>query len=451
MMAAMRLLLLLLLLLPAPALAGRVALVIGNSAYTHAGVLPNAASDAADMADTLAGLGFQVYGGTDMDHRQMLEAVEAFSGAIAPEDLALFYYAGHGAQIGAENYVIPVDVQASDEVTLAAASVRLGTILRTMELRADRRIVILDACRNNPFLQAAASRSGGDPARGLARVEAGVGSYIAFSTQPGNIALDGQGRNSPFTAALLRHIGEPGADIHEVMRRVRSDVVQATGQTQVPWENSSLVDQVFLAAADTPATPPPEPQPAPAPAPEAAANPFAAAPAEPAPALQRLTPPAPSGRYHYVGGLDPKGDGFLALRAGTSGNAPRLARMPEGTLLTVLASDGVWRFVRLLDGREGWAHANWILCCTSADAAPEPPPPPPPPAPQPAAGCADLWYARNAIFASYGYCFTSPEGQQAFGNAGCFRTADQVRAAMSGTDRARVERLRNAERTQGCR
>lgn len=445
MMPPMRLLLLLLLLLllPAPALAGRIALVIGNSAYTHAGVLPNAANDAADMADKLATLGFQVFGGVDLDHRQMLQAVDDFSKAIAPEDLALFYYAGHGAQIGAENYVIPVDVQASDEVALAEASVRLGTILRTMELRADRRIVILDACRNNPFLQAAASRSGGEPARGLARVEAGVGSYIAFSTQPGNIALDGNGRNSPFTAALLTHIAEPGADIHAVMRRVRADVVQATGQTQVPWENSSLVDQVFLASADAP--PVPEPQPLPQPQPQKLSNPFAEAPSRQEPAAP---PPAPGERYHYVGGLDPNGDGFLALRAGTSGNARRLAKMPEGTLLTVLASDGPWRYVRLLDGREGWAHANWILCCTAAAAAA---PEPQLAAPQPATGCRDLWYERNAIFASYGYCFTSPEGQQAFGNAGCFRNADQVRAAMSGTDRAKVERLRSAERTQGCR
>jgi uncharacterized caspase-like protein len=231
-----------------PAQAGKVALVIGNSAYQNTSPLPNAATDATDMAARLAGLGFEVHGGIDLDRKATLEAVETFARALEPDDLALFFYAGHGAQIGTENYIIPTDAVASDEVTLADASVRFQTILRTMELRADRRIVILDACRNNPFLEAAASRSGGEPARGLAKVDGGVGTYIAFSTQPGNVALDGTGRNSPFTTALLAHIGDPQADIHAVMRKVRGDVVAATGETQVPWENSSLVDEVYLAS-----------------------------------------------------------------------------------------------------------------------------------------------------------------------------------------------------------
>jgi hypothetical protein len=178
----------------------------------------------------------------------MLGLLDQFSDALNPEDLALFFYAGHGVQIGAENYIIPVDAVATDELTLTAASVKLQTILRTMELRADRRIVILDACRNNPFVEKLASRGVGEVPKGLARVEAGVGSYIAFSTQPENVALDGTGRNSPFTAALLAHIGDPESDIHAVMRRVRADVVATTGSVQVPWENSSLVEEVFLAA-----------------------------------------------------------------------------------------------------------------------------------------------------------------------------------------------------------
>jgi len=399
--------------------AGKVALVIGNSAYLHTSPLPNAATDAADMAERLAGLGFDVYGGTDMDRQTTLEAVDTFSRALSPEDLALFYYAGHGAQIGTENYIIPVDVQASDEVSLTEASVRLQTILRTMELRADRRIVILDACRNNPFVEAVASRSGGEAPRGLARVEAGVGSYIAFSTQPGNVALDGDGRNSPFTTALLAHIGEPGLDIHAVMRRVRGDVVAATGETQVPWENSSLVDEVFLAVTD-----------APRPTPEPAAEPVA----EPQTA-----------QYHYVGGLDPNGDGFLALRTGTSANAQRIAKMPEGTPLQVLGSEGIWYYVRLPDGSEGWAHSNWIRCCTGGNA------PRPRTEPTATATCDSLWYERNTIWASYGYCFTSPRGIAAFGNDGCFRNQTQAQAAMSGQQRAMVDRIKAMEAAQGCR
>ncbi len=396
--------------------AGKVALVIGNSAYLNTNALPNAATDAADMAERLAGLGFEVYGGTDMGRQATLEAVDTFSRALSPDDLALFYYAGHGAQIGTENYIIPVDVQATDEVSLTEASVRLQTILRTMELRADRRIVILDACRNNPFVEAVASRSGGGAPRGLAKVEAGVGSYIAFSTQPGNVALDGEGRNSPFTTALLAHIGEPGLDIHAVMRRVRGDVVAATGETQVPWENSSLVDEVFLAGAEGPA---PTPAPTPPPVPQAGPE------------------------YSYVAGLDTNGDGFLALRSGTSANAQRIAKMPEGTPLEVLGSEGPWYYVRLLDGREGWAHSDWIRCCTAGNT--------PAPRAEAAASCDDLWYQRNTIWATYGYCFTSARGVAAFGNQGCFRNQAQAQAAMSGAERAMVDRIKATEAAQGCR
>lgn len=408
----LRLALLLLLCLAPPARAEKVALVIGNGLYETVGTLPNATNDAADMAAKLKELGFTLYGGTDLTRTETLAAVDEFSKALQPEDLALFFYAGHGAQIGTENYIIPVDAKVQDEVGLTEASVRLQTILRTMELRADRRIVILDACRNNPFVEQLASRSAGATPRGLARVEAGVGSYIAFSTQPGNVALDGTGRNSPFTTALLQHMGEPGEDIHAMMRRVRADVVAATGQTQVPWENSSLVDAVVLAGAA------PEPAPPPAPA------------------------PTETQQYHYVGGLDPDGDGFLALRAGTSPDAPRLAKMPEGTLLQVLGAEGVWRYVRAADGREGWAHSRWILCCASAETRP---------VVQAGQSCGDLWYRRNAIWAAYGYCFTSARGQATFGTAGCSRNQAQVQAAMSPVDRAEVERLLAAETAQGCR
>jgi hypothetical protein len=419
---------LILLCIAPPARAEKVALVIGNATYTHTEPLPNAANDAADMTARLEDLGFTVFGGTDLTRADTLAVVDEFSKALQPEDLALFFYAGHGAQIGTENYIIPVDTQAQDEVGLTEASVRLQTILRTMELRADRRIVILDACRNNPFVEQLASRSEGDTPRGLARVEAGVGSYIAFSTQPGNVALDGTGRNSPFTTALLSHIGEPGEDIHAMMRKVRADVVASTGETQVPWENSSLVNAVVLAGVE-----------------EAAAEPVPVAPSDPAPqsTSEPTTPTAPDdAQYHYVGGLDPNGDGFLALRAGTTANSPRLAKMPEGTLLQVLAAEGVWRLDRLVDGREGWAHSRWILCCAPADTRPLTVPTP--------QSCDELWYQRNAIWAAYGYCFTSDRGIAAFGTAGCTRTQSQVQAVMSPADRAEVERLLAVETAQGC-
>ena len=179
--------------------------------------------------------------------------MDDFSRALHPDDLALFYYAGHGVQIGAENYIIPVDAQPINEVILTEASINLKTILRTTELRADRRVVILDACRNNSFVEKLTGRSlGPEASKGLAKMEAGVDSYIAFSTQPENVALDGAGRNSPFTTALLNHITDPDSDIHAVMRRVRAEVVSETQSMQVPWENSSLVDEVYMGSLTMP-------------------------------------------------------------------------------------------------------------------------------------------------------------------------------------------------------
>ena len=193
------------------------------------------------------------------------------------------------------------------------------------------RIVILDACRNNPFAddiaKAQETRSAGT-SRGLARVYAGVGSFIAYSTQPGNVALDGNGRNSPFTEALLRHMATPGADVHAVMRRVRGDVQKATSEQQIPWENSSLVDEVSFAVGGGT---------------EVAQSSVPLPPSQSvsAPRVQPPASPAPS--YHYVSGLDPKGDNFLALRTGTGADGQRIATLGPDTMLKVLESRGEWR------------------------------------------------------------------------------------------------------------
>ena len=411
--------------LAAPAWADRVALVLGTSNYVNAGHLANAQNDASDIAAKLKSMGFNVFAGTDLDRAGTLTLLDAFSKALHPDDLALFYYAGHGVQIGAENYIVPVDAKPTDEVTLTAASIKLQTILRTMELRANRRIVILDACRNNPFVEKLAGRGiAADTARGLAKVEAGVGSYIAFSTQPENVTLDGAGRNSPFTTALLNHINDPDSDIHAVMRRVRAEVVAETRSMQVPWENSSLVDEVFMGSLTAP-----KPQPQGTPQPDISTLP------------QRDVNET---QYSYVDGLDPNGDGFLALRSGTAGDAARLAKMPQGTLLEVLATQGLWLHVRLLNGQEGWAHSRWVACCTRQTAAQVAEKPAPP------ASCEQLWFARNTIWASYGYCFTTARGQAAFGTASCSRNQAQVQSAMTPQDRAEVDRIRAIESANGC-
>ncbi len=237
---------LLCLFLALPAWADRVALVIGNSAYQYENPLRNASNDARDFAAKLRDMGFTVFEGIDQTRQDSLRLVQEFSRAIDTDDTALFYFAGHGMQLGSDNYILPVDAVPGKEADLTQSAIRLQSILKTMENGADTRIVILDACRNNPFLRDSSNRAT-TQSRGLMRMEAGVGSFIAFSTEPGNVAADGNGRNSPFTEALLRHIDQPGANIHAVMRAVRSDVRDVSNGTQIPWENSSLIDEVFLA------------------------------------------------------------------------------------------------------------------------------------------------------------------------------------------------------------
>lgn len=325
-----------------PALAKKVALVIGNGAYTGAPPLANAVRDARDTAARLREIGFEVIDGYDLSREAILTRVQEFARRTERRDTALFYYAGHGVQLGRENHLIPVDGAFDDADALAAGSVRLQSVLSTMELRADTRIVILDACRDNPFAEAVASRSAGAPSRGLARVDAGVGSFIAFSTEPGAVASDGAGENSPFTAALLKHVGAEGADIHAVMRKVRADVVRATGGRQTPWENSSLLREVFLAGPEAPAASP-----------------------EPSAPAVAIAPPAAEERHH-VASLAGSGDDFLALRTLPTADGRLMARMPEGTPLSVLGRQGAWLRVRLDDGREGWSHGRWVECCRPA-------------------------------------------------------------------------------------
>ncbi|MEM7074647.1 MAG: caspase family protein [Pseudomonadota bacterium] len=242
------------------AAADKVALVLGNGNYTHAEPLRNAANDATDMADTLRRLGFRVYEGVDYSRRDALRLVQDFVNSLNSADTALFFYAGHATQIGTDNFVMPVDVRPGTEDELMQTSIKMQSILASMETRAATRIVILDACRNNPFLRSGGSNRSVSADRGLFKMDAGVGSYIAYSTEPGNVATDGTGRNSPFTAALLQHITQPGRDIHSMMRSVRADVIDASGSRQTPWENSALIDEVYLAAAPPQAVQPSVPE-----------------------------------------------------------------------------------------------------------------------------------------------------------------------------------------------
>ena len=429
--------------LPGQGEAARRAFVVGNSNYAHVASLPNPANDAADLAAKLKALDYEVTLELDVGRAQFLRSFQAFSASLSADDLALVYFAGHGMQIGGENYLFPVDARVEKEDDAKQYLVPLNALLADLSRITRSRILILDACRNNPFADEIAKRQttrSAGVARGLARVYAGVGSFIIYSTQPGNVALDGTGRNSPFTDALLRHISIPNADVHAVMRRVRGDVQRATAEQQVPWENSSLVDEVVFAGGTAIAVAPRQPlQPAPAPTPQPS----------------RVSP-ASAETYSYVSGLDPKGDNFLALRSGSEPDAIRIATTGPDTLLKVAESRGVWRRIVLLDGATGWAHSNYIACCrttagpsgggaAAAKAAP-------PAALAKASGdtCESLWLRRNTIWKRNGYCFTSTKAKQALGNAGCSRDQAAARAAMSPTDLAEVDALSAKEQGMGC-
>ncbi len=221
----------------------RVALVIGNSAYTHAAPLKNPENDAREIEKKLKTLGFDVVMGINLKHRQFARVIGKFKQKLALSDVALFFYAGHGLQLKGRNYLMPVDAQLDDETSLDFEAVQLNTILRLMERRQRINIVFLDACRNNPIARNLARSMGTrsvSVGRGLAPVESGVGTLIAYATQPGNVALDGNSTNSPFTRSLIKHISTPALDIALMMRRVRQDVIGETGGQQIPWQHSSL-------------------------------------------------------------------------------------------------------------------------------------------------------------------------------------------------------------------
>lgn len=222
----------------------RTALVIGNSAYKTA-PLKNPTNDAQDMASALREMGFDVTLKVNVNHRDMEEAVRAFGTKLKQGGLGLFYYAGHGVQVAGENYLIPLDTKVDAEADVKFGALNAGMVLARMEDAGNGlNIVILDACRTNPF-----ARSFRTAEQGLARMDAPKGSLIAYATAPGRVAADsgGSGRNGVYTGFLLQHMRTPGLKVEEALKRVRADVVRTTADKQVPWESSSLIgDFMFL-------------------------------------------------------------------------------------------------------------------------------------------------------------------------------------------------------------
>ena len=218
----------------------RTALVIGNSAYTSA-PLKNPVNDATDMAAILKKLGFTVTLKQNAKQQEMDEAIEAFGNSLKRGGVGLFYYAGHGVQINGTNYLLPIGVRINKEADIKYQAVDANRILDEMaNANNGLNIVMLDACRDNPY-----TRSFRNATRGLAIVSsAPSGTFISYSTSPGNVARDGDGRNSPYTKAVLENIAKPGLTITDVFMNVRINVKRETGQ--VPWELSSLEGRFYF-------------------------------------------------------------------------------------------------------------------------------------------------------------------------------------------------------------
>lgn len=223
----------------------RVALVIGNGAYP--GVpLKNPANDARDMAAALRTLGFEVIERTNVTQKEMNRAITQFGAKLTAGSVALFFYAGHGIQVRGKNYLVPIDAQIESEASVRAETVDVDTLLDQLTA-SPLNIVILDACRNNPFERRFRSVGGG-----LAQMEAPKGTLIAYATSPGKVASDGDGRNGLYTQELLKIIRTPGLEVEKAFKRVRANVARTTRDNQIPWESSSLTGDFFFSRGAAP-------------------------------------------------------------------------------------------------------------------------------------------------------------------------------------------------------
>lgn len=372
----------------------RLALVIGNGAYTHAGRLPNPSGDARLMSGALRQLGFKVTELIDADAAGMKRAMLDFGRTLRASDaVGLFYYAGHGLQVNGYNYLVPVNANVADETEVGIETVSLTELLSTMERpKSGVNIVILDACRNNPF--ARSFRSG---QQGLARVDAPTGSFVAYATAPGSVAADGSGGNSPYTQALAAAVRSPGQPIEQVFKEVRRSVIAASGGRQVPWDSSSLTGDFYFSGRG--------------PAGGEAATPKAVPPPVSA-------PPAPATDDRALelalwNEVRDKPNPALLLSF--------LQQFPRGTFAAAAKS-------RLADlqrppptaptPKTPAAPAAWTPILAESSRRPVLP------ADLARLDCDRLWIARNELFARNGYCFGSERGQRLFGAVGC-RTSSQ--------------------------
>jgi hypothetical protein len=226
----------------------RVALVIGNGKYQTIDVLRNPSNDALAMAAKLRAVGFEVTSGIDLNRNQMVDLVAKFETSAATADVALIFYAGHAVQIDGENYLLPTDIDANQQYTVRLNSIKLSEVYQSVGNKVSTSLMFIDACRNNPFLSRGL-RGTGTLSRGLAPVQpinTRNGSFVGFATESGSVASDGDGLNSPYSAAILKHIETPAIDVYDMMSRVGDDVRAATNDEQRPSISSSLSQKGFV-------------------------------------------------------------------------------------------------------------------------------------------------------------------------------------------------------------
>jgi uncharacterized caspase-like protein len=234
---------------PAMAQERRVALVVGNAAYKSS-PLQNPVNDSRAVSESLRKLGFDVVERQNVGREGFAMAVREFGDKLRGASVGLFYFAGHGLQVKGRNYLVPVDADIAREDEVPYRSLDVNEVLDKMDsARTAVNLVVLDACRNNPF-----ARSFKSAQTGLAQMDAPTGTLIAFATAPGSVAQDGEGSNGLYTGALLKHIAAPGLAVEQMFKRVRVDVVNASKNQQVPWESSSL-NRDFAFANAVPAKP----------------------------------------------------------------------------------------------------------------------------------------------------------------------------------------------------
>jgi Caspase domain len=319
---------------PAQADGKRVALVVGDSAYRNVPALPNPANDASAVAAALRRLGFAVNLITNASFDEMRKALIALGRDASEADMAVMYFAGHGMEISGENWLIPVDAELKKDTDAANEAISLRSVILQLSNTRSLGLVILDACRNNPFaakmqrqlvLRAA-------PGAGLGRIEPVGNVLVAYAARDGTTALDGDGHNSPFTAALLRNIETPGVEVTFMFRNVRDDVMEATQNEQQPFVYGSLSRRaIYLAGESSPAGLTDARQANAAPA--ATADPSPPAPAPPPLAIDptlvgtwEIMVPGDRGPSRWTWRI--MGDGTYQFRA----DGPRAARPHEGTI-----------------------------------------------------------------------------------------------------------------------